>query len=414
MLCDGTPNCQGRLRRSIDNCGSTVTPPCRGASPVVSWTCVNIDAEAAGVTCDLVLRCCNGVADVRLLPHHQLMKKPVEVGAPGGRGSPADVFLWLRLHEDGSAPSFWGLLSRCRGQSSRDSSVSTQLSKWMAGGCVWAPGPTAPVVCGGVKVRRTRAAPPIQWRAESVPSCGLRPPRIRKSRVPRRGLLNSSCPEGLVRHQLCDLPLDRTHVRLVSVRRAGLEPHPAVASGQRSVSARRLASSTAPGQTLRGVLNCVCVREAESRAAEPNPQLHSAVPPNCTLDPVLVLPGPVGGCLGPCGVQSVPVVFRSQTAPLCSGVGRVFCRGIYGQARSSVVAVTSAGQIGCCEVCPPGAFAFQHSIYLRLELLGCADSTFHSVTTGALPLQHQRGVCVSDSSVSRMDAVYRRSPGGAV
>uniref|UniRef100_A0AAV2L5H3 SCO-spondin n=1 Tax=Knipowitschia caucasica TaxID=637954 RepID=A0AAV2L5H3_KNICA len=373
QLCDGTPHCRDASDESIDNCGSTVIPPCRGSFSCDSWTCVNMTQVCDGVrdcphgddelVCDKTVpetpnqnrtkQCpeftcsngscvplsvvCNGVADCPDAPTPAADEEACRQWGPWGPWSTCSVSCGSgSMRRQRSCPS-GDLLYECRGQSlQRQQCFNTSCpvdGRWLP----WATWSNCSGGCGGVKVRRRGCSPPFSGGRDCPQLPGSSPSSTEITPCPGEACSNSSCPEGLVRHSCATCPLTCTHVS----RGTSCEPSAPCFSGcwcpegrvmshtQQCVRPEECECEEAgelyrPGQTIkRSCELCVCER-GRVQSCEPNP--------NCTLDCGWSSWSQWGECLGPCGVQSVQWSFRSPNSPSVQGEGRV-CRGIYRKAR---------------------------------------------------------------------------------
>ncbi|XP_061570036.1 SCO-spondin [Cololabis saira] len=377
QLCDGIPHCRDASDENIDNCGSTMIPPCPGSFPCDNRTCVNMS------------QVCNGIPNCPRGDDELVCDKTVSPQPPGGRNTTCFEHTCL----DGTCIPFnsvcnglpdcpdssltpiggptdeqgcrtwssWGPWTPCStscgtGSMSRERSCppgdplrhcsghSVQRQQCFNTTCPvdgrwlpWGSWSNCSSACGGVQVRHRGCSPPHYGGRDCLQLAGPSNLSMEIKRCPEDGCVNVSCPPGLERRSCAPCPVSCAHVSSG----APCDPPSSCSSGcwcpdgqvmshaQRCVWPGECPCDVSgvrywPGQQVKVDCQvCVCERGKPQRC---RPNLDCSV--HCGWSSW----SGWGDCLGPCGVQSVQWSFRSPNNPSRHGDGRL-CRGIYRKAR---------------------------------------------------------------------------------
>ncbi|XP_072306545.1 SCO-spondin [Eucyclogobius newberryi] len=373
-LCDGTPHCRDASDESIDNCGSTVIPPCPGGFSCDNRTCVNMTQVCDGVpdcpggddefVCDktvtpkpsgsnrtthcLEFTCsdgscvpfnmvCNGVADCPDSLSPAADEQGCRHWGPWGPWSFCSVTCGTGSMRRQRFCSPGDPLYQCRGQSVQRQqcfNITCPVDgKWLP----WVTWSNCSSGCGGVQVRHRGCRSPLYGGRE----CSQHPSSTSSAMeiipCPGDGCADARCPPDLVKHTCAPCPMSCAHVS------SGMSCDPTVPcfSGcwcpdglvmshkQQCVRPEECGCEVAglrywPGQQIKqDCEQCVCERGRAQRC-QPNP--------DCIMHCGWSSWSEWGECLGPCEVQSVQWSFRSPNNPSMQGNGSA-CRGIYRKAR---------------------------------------------------------------------------------
>ncbi|KPP59383.1 SCO-spondin-like, partial [Scleropages formosus] len=379
QLCDGTPHCQDASDESVDNCGSSVIPPCPGSFKCDNRTCVNVTRVCDGVPdCPLgedELVCDKTVPPPpthrntsQACPEHTCLDgtcltfKEVCNGIPecpdGALGlgrSPSD--------EEGCRSwGPWGPWGPCShscgsGFQSRQRRVLCDILKtlvtrfsylslkgfddanrsfdgaWLP----WVTWSNCSEGCGGVVIRQRECFPPRNGGRTCTELPEESPIATEIEPCPRDGCANTTCHGELIPRTCVPCPLTCTHLASESACDGNAScftgcwcPEDKVMNhAHLCVRPEECLCEVSgvrywPGQQVKvGCEICTCDR-GRPQHCRPNPE--------CSVHCGWSAWSPWGECLGPCGVQSVQWSFRSPNNPSKHGNGRQ-CRGIYRKAR---------------------------------------------------------------------------------